>query len=96
MQDVFGRNGFLADAAFGKSQVFGNRRVQVVTDHQHVHVLVERVDGVGHGRVGGRGQEVGFAHHAQDVRRMTAARAFGVKGAQAAALGGLYRVFDKA
>ena len=52
VQDVLGGDGFLADAAFGKGQVFGNRRVQVVADHQHVNMLVERVDGVGHGRVG--------------------------------------------
>ena len=96
MQDIFSRNRFFADAAFSKGQVFGNRRVQVVADHQHVHMLVQRVDGVGHGRVGGRWQKVRLADHAHDVRRMATARAFGVKGAQAAALGGLDGVFHNA
>jgi len=40
VQDVFGCNRFLADAAFGKGQVFGDGRVQVVANHQHVHMLV--------------------------------------------------------
>ena len=55
VQHVFGGNGFFADAAFGKGQVFGNARVQMVADHQHVHMFVQRVDGVGHGGVGGAG-----------------------------------------
>jgi hypothetical protein len=70
----------LADAAFGKGQVFGNAGVQVVADHQHVHMLVQRVDGVGARGVGGAGQHIGLAHHLQDVGRMAAARAFGVEG----------------
>ena len=52
MQHVFGGNGFLANTAFGKRQVFGNTRVQMMADHQHVNVFVKRVDGVGHGRIG--------------------------------------------
>jgi hypothetical protein len=57
-------------------------RIQVVADHQHVHMLIERVVGEGHGRVGRAGQKVGLAHHLQDVGRVAAACAFGVKGAQ--------------
>ncbi len=40
--------------------------------------------GVGHGGVGGRWQKVVLTHHAQDVGRVPAARAFGVEGADAA------------
>ena len=47
-----------ADAALGEGQVLGDRRVEVVAHHQHVEVLVERVDGVGHRRVGRRRQDV--------------------------------------
>ena len=47
VQYVFGRNRLLADAAFGKGQIFGNAGVQVVAHHQHVDMLVQRVDGVG-------------------------------------------------
>jgi hypothetical protein len=42
------------------------------------------------------GSKVGLAHHAQDVGCMAAARAFGVEGAQAPALGGGNGVLHKA
>ena len=96
VQHVFGGNGLFANAAFGKGQVFGNAGVEVVADHEHVHMLIERVHGVGHCRVGGAGQKVGFAHHAQNVRGVTATGAFGVKGAQAPAFGRCNGVFYKA
>ena len=44
VQDVFGRDRLLADAAFGERQVLGDRRIEVVAHHQHVEMLVERVD----------------------------------------------------
>jgi hypothetical protein len=50
VQDVLGGDGLAPDARFGEGHVLGDRRVEVVADHQHVEVLVERVDGVG--RVG--------------------------------------------
>ena len=93
VQDVFGRDGFFADAAFGKGQVFGDAGIQVVADHQHVHMLIERVVGEGHGRVGRAGQKVRLTHHLQNVGRMAAPRAFGVKGAQAAPPRGFDGVF---
>ncbi|MDT4835700.1 hypothetical protein FQZ97_693740 [compost metagenome] len=96
VQDVFGRDGLAADAAFCEGQVFGDARVQVVAHHQHVNVLVERVDRVGHGRVGGAGQEVGLAHHAQDVGRVTASGTLGMERAEAAALGGRDGVLHEA
>ena len=96
VQHVLGGDGLAADAAFGEGQVLGDAGVEVVAHHQHVEVLVDRVHGVGHGRVGRRGQEVLLAHHAQDVRRVAAARAFGVEGAQRAALRRRDRVLDEA
>src|SRR5690606_18865717 len=33
VQDVFGGDGFLADAAFGKREVFGNAGIEVVAHH---------------------------------------------------------------
>ena len=53
VQDVLGGNGFAADAAFGKGHVLGDGRVQVMADHQHVEVLIHRVDGIGQRRIGG-------------------------------------------
>ncbi len=52
VQDVLGGDGLAADARFGEGHVLGDARVEVVADHQHVQVLVDRVDRVGPGRVG--------------------------------------------
>ena len=95
MQDVFGGNGFFADAAFGKRQVFSDGWIEVMTHHQHVHVFIQRVDGVGACRVGGGGQHIGFAHHFQNVGCMTAPCAFGVEGVDGAAFEGRHGVFHK-
>ena len=95
VQDVFGSDGFFADAALGKCQILGDGRIQVVAHHQHVHVFVQRVDGVGACGVGGGGQHIGLAHHFQNVRRMAATRAFGVKGVDGATLECGHRVFHK-
>ena len=96
MQHVFGGNGLFADAAFGKGQVFGNARIQMVADHEHIDVFVERVVRVRHGRVGGAGQKIRLPHHLQNVGCVPAAGPFGVEGAQRATFGGCDGVFYKA
>ena len=96
MQDILGRDGLLADAAFGKGHILGDRAVEVMADHQHVQMLFQRVHRVGHRRIGGTRQDVRKPHDLQDIRRMTAARAFGVKGVDRAALDRGQRVLDKA
>ena len=96
VQDVLGRDRLLADAAFGEGDVLGDPRVEMVADHQHVEMLVHGVHRVGHGRVGAAGQEIRLAHHAQDVRRMAAAGAFGVEGLQRAAGDGGDGALDEA
>src|SRR4029077_373668 len=70
VQDVFGGDGLAPDARLGEGHVLGDGRVEVVADHQHVQVLVDSVDRVGHGRIGGGGQHVGFAAQSDDVRRV--------------------------
>ncbi len=45
MQDIFGRDSLLPDAAFGERDVFGNLRIQVMADHQHVEMLGDGVHG---------------------------------------------------
>ena len=62
----------------GEGEVLGDRRVQVVADHQHVEVLVEGVPGVRPGRVGRGGQHVGVRRHLDDVRRVPAPGPLGV------------------
>ena len=61
MQDVLGRDRRRADPRLGEREVLGDGGVQVVADHEHVEVLVDGVDRVRTGRVGGGGQYVGHA-----------------------------------
>ena len=96
MQDVFGGNGLSPDTAFGERHVFGNPAIQMVTDHQHVQMLFQRVDRVGPRRVGRRRDHVCLAADLDDIRRVTATGAFGVEGMNGAALEGGDGVFDKA
>ena len=42
VENVFRRDGFLADAAFRKSQILRDRRIKMVTNHEHVEMLIER------------------------------------------------------
>ncbi|MNS54294.1 hypothetical protein D3C72_870780 [compost metagenome] len=86
MEDVFGGNRLAADTAFGERDVFGNARVQVVADHQHVEVFIDGVAGERPGRVGRTRQHVGKAAGLDDVRRVTATGTFGVIGVNGAAL----------
>ena len=53
MQNVLGGDRLLADAAFGEGEVLGNALVEVMADHEHVEMLVERVLRIGPRRVGG-------------------------------------------
>ncbi len=96
MQDVFRRDGFLANAAFGKGDVFRDARRQVVADHQHIQMFGDGVDRVGAGGVGGGGQHVGQAGDLDNVGRVAAASAFGVESVDGAALEGFDRGFNEA
>ena len=64
--------------------------------HEHVHVFVQRVDGVGARGVGGRRQHIGLAHHFQNVGRMPATSTFGMKRVDGASFERGHRVFYKA
>jgi len=68
----------------------------VVTDHEHVEVLVDGVDRVGARRVVRGGQHVGLAARADDVRRVAAAGALGVVRVDRAALERRQRVLEEA
>ena len=72
VQDVLGRHGRGPDARGGEGQVLRDRRVQVMADHQHVEVLVERVTRVRAGRVGRGRQHVRVRGDLDDVRGVTA------------------------
>src|SRR5208337_4326291 len=92
MKDVLGPDRLGPDAALGERHVLGDAPRQVVADHQHVEVLVDRVDGDRPGRVGAGGQDVGLAGDLDDVRGVTAAGTFGVKAVDRPALDGRDRV----
>ena len=53
VQDVFGADGFGANSRIGKRHVFGNRRRQMMADHQHVDVFVHGVARERHRRIRG-------------------------------------------
>ena len=96
VQDVFGGDGFAADARFGEGDVLGDARVEVVANHQHIEMLVDGIDRVGHGRVGRAGQDIGQAGRLDDVRGVATASTFGMEGVDGAALEGAQRGFDEA
>ena len=95
MQDVFGSDRFFADAAFGKGEVFCYAGIEVMANHQHVHMLVERVDRVGSRGVCGRGEHVLLAHDFQNIGRMSAPCALCVEAVNRAAFECRNGVFHK-
>ena len=96
VQDVFGRDRLAANAALGERHVLGDVLVEVVADHQHVEMLVERVHRVRPRRVGRARQHVRLAADPDDVRRVAAAGAFGVVRVNRAALERRDRIVDVA
>ena len=74
VQQVLGGDRRRPDPALRERQVLRHRRVEVVADHEHVEVLVERVHGVRPGRVRRRRQHVRVRGDRDDVRRVPAAR----------------------
>ena len=86
VQNILGGDRFAANPAFGERHILRQILIEMMADHQHVEMLIERVDGVGPRGIGGTGQHVRLAADADDVRRVAAARAFGVIGVNRAAL----------
>ena len=95
VQDILGRNGFAANARLGKRHILGNGRVEVMAHHQHVEMLVDRVDGEGHRRIRRRWEHIRLAAGLDDVGRMSATGTLGVKRADGAPANRLQRGFDK-
>ena len=67
----------------------------MVTDHEHVEMLVHRVHREGHRGVRGRGQDIGLTTDLDDVGRMPAAGAFRMKRVNSPPFEGFDRIFDK-
>ncbi|EGE57964.1 hypothetical protein RHECNPAF_3500011 [Rhizobium etli CNPAF512] len=96
VQDVFGGDRLLADTAFGKGDILGDRRRQMMADHQHVEMLGDGIDRIGPRRIGRRRDDVRLAADLDDIGRVPAARPFGVEGMNGAALDGADRILDEA
>ena len=52
VKNVFGSDRLLANAAFGKGDVLGDPRIEMMADHQHIEMLGDGIDGIGPGRIG--------------------------------------------
>ena len=96
VEDVLGGDRLLPDPRFGEGHVFRDVGVEVMADHEHVEMLVDRVDRVGSGRVGRGGDDVRETADLDDVGGMAAAGPFGVERVDGAALEGPDRVLDEA
>ena len=86
VEHVLGADRLGPDAALGERHVLGDAPRQVMADHQHVEVLVDRVDGERPGGVGAGRQDVGQAGDADDVRGVAAAGTLGVEAVDRPAL----------
>lgn len=78
VENVFGCDGFGADAGFGEGDIFGDVATEMVADHQHVEVLVQSVPSVGACRVGAAGKDVAVFDYGDDVWGVSSAGTFGV------------------
>ena len=47
MQNILGRNRLTPDTTLGKGHILRNRFIQMVTNHQHIEMFLQRVDGIG-------------------------------------------------
>ena len=95
MKDILRADGRAANATLGEGHVLRHVAVEVVADHEHVEVFVQRVHSVRPRRVGAGRQDVGEGGDADDVRGMAAARALGVVGVDRPALEGRDGRFDE-
>ena len=68
----------------------------MMADHQHIKMLFQRVYAIGPGRVGRRRDHMPFTAYLDNIRGMTAASPFGMKGMDGPALHRGNRVFNKA
>jgi hypothetical protein len=78
VENVLRRNRLAADAALRERDVLRQIRIEVMTHHQHVEMLVDGVDRVRPRRVRGTRQHIRLAAYANNVRRVSAASAFAV------------------
>mmetsp|Transcript_19164 Transcript_19164/g.47716 ORF Transcript_19164/g.47716 Transcript_19164/m.47716 type:complete len:242 (-) Transcript_19164:161-886(-) len=96
VQNILCGNGFRSNATLGKRHVLGNARIQVVTNHEHVKMLVHGVDGKWTCGVGRRWKYVGLLHNFNNIGSVSTACSFCVVGVDGSSLHGRNTVVDKA
>src|SRR5271154_1718535 len=96
VKNVFGGDGLGADAAFCEGHIFGDLRIEMMADHEHVEMFGDGVDGEGARGSGGGRKFVGKAGDADNVGSVAAAGAFGVIGVNGAAGDGRDGGFEEA
>src|SRR5687767_13687679 len=96
MQQILRGDCLRTDTRFRKRDILRNLRVQVMANHEHVQVLIDRVDGEWARRIGGRWEHIRLAGNLDDVGRMTTTGAFAMICVNGASFKSADRVFDKA
>ena len=75
-----------ANARLRKGHVLRDLGIEVMTHHEHVEMLIDRVHREGTRGIGGGGQHIGLATHPDDIRRMATSGALGMIGMDRASL----------
>ena len=78
--------GLGTNARLGERNVLRNLGVEVMANHEHIEMLVERVDGVRPRWIGRGRKDVGLAANANDVGRVATTGALGMEGVDRTAL----------
>ncbi len=80
VQHILSHHRLGANPGIGEGDILRHLRAQVMADHQHVEVFLDRVHGVGPRGVRGRRNHVRETGDPDDVRGVAAARPFRVIG----------------
>jgi len=78
VEDVFGGDGFGADAGFGEGDVFGDGGVEVVEDHEHIKMLVDGIPRKRPRWIGRTGRHVLLPHDLHNIQSVSPPRPLGV------------------
>ena len=95
MQNIFRRDGFTANTGFRKRDIFRNGGVEMVTNHQHIEMLIDRIHGVRACWICRRWQHVRQPARSDDIGRMSTTRTFGVISVNSTITNRCQCIFDK-
>ena len=92
MKNIFRGDRLAANAAFGKGDVFRDFRIEVVTNHEHVEMLIQRIDGERTCWISRAGKNIGLSTDSDDIRSMSSTRPFRVISMDGSALERSHRI----